>query len=166
MTEWANNVWNVIKICINCYQIISPWWWKHTLLMTETCHVGQYHGCQYPGSFYHQDISNQLAIRLYRINKIISFMRKDSVTSAISVLRDDRKYKYIWVRSRNCGCLVTWFCYQLIAKPGNKTATVPWPDPYVVDGKLPTQRASNEELWWSLHYPDWVLNKQSICQWF
>ena len=24
----------------------------------------------------------------------------------------------IWVRSRNCGCLVTWFCYQLIAKPG------------------------------------------------
>ena len=38
----------------------------------------------------------------------------------------------IWVRSRNCGCLVTWFCYQLIAKPGNKTATVPWPDPYGV----------------------------------
>ena len=36
----------------------------------------------------------------------------------------------IWVRSRNCGCLVTWFCYQLITKPGNKTATVPWPDPY------------------------------------
>ena len=38
----------------------------------------------------------------------------------------------IWVRSRNCGCLVTWFCYQLIAKPGNKTATVSWPDPYFV----------------------------------
>ena len=36
----------------------------------------------------------------------------------------------IWVRSRNCSCLVTWFCYQLIAKPGNKTATAPWPDPY------------------------------------
>ena len=36
----------------------------------------------------------------------------------------------IWVRSRNCDCLVTWFCYQLIAKPGNKTAAVPWPDPY------------------------------------
>ena len=32
---------------------------------------------------------------------------------------------FMWVRSRNCGCLVTWFCYQLIAKPGNKTATVP-----------------------------------------
>ena len=30
----------------------------------------------------------------------------------------------------NCGCIVTWFCYQMIAKPGNKTAIVPWPDPY------------------------------------
>ena len=35
----------------------------------------------------------------------------------------------IWVRSRRCGCLVTWCCYQLIAKPGNKTATHSWPDP-------------------------------------
>ena len=42
------------------------------------------------------------------------------------------KSKLIWIRSRNCGCLVTWFCYQLIAKPGNKTAAVPWPDPYTV----------------------------------
>ena len=39
----------------------------------------------------------------------------------------------IWVRSRTSGCLVTWFCYQLIAKPGNKTAAVSWPDPYVHD---------------------------------
>ena len=37
----------------------------------------------------------------------------------------------IWVRSRNCGCLVTWFCYQLIAIPGNKTAEFSWPDPYI-----------------------------------
>ena len=36
----------------------------------------------------------------------------------------------IWAESQNCGCLVTWFCYQLIANPGNKTAIVPWPDPY------------------------------------
>ena len=36
---------------------------------------------------------------------------------------------YRWVRSRNCGCLVTWFCYQLIAKPGNKTAAGSWLDP-------------------------------------
>ena len=47
---------------------------------------------------------------------------------------------YIWVRSRNCGCLVTWFCYQLIVKPGNKTATVPWPDPYVMS-------SYNSNLW-------------------
>ena len=25
--------------------------------------------------------------------------------------------QYIWVRSRRCGCLITWFCYQMIAKP-------------------------------------------------
>ena len=35
----------------------------------------------------------------------------------------------IWVRSRNCGCLVNWFFYQLIAKPANKTrrSFVTWP---------------------------------------
>ena len=37
----------------------------------------------------------------------------------------------IWGRSRNCGCLVAWFWYQLIAKPGNKIAAVSWPDPYI-----------------------------------
>ena len=37
---------------------------------------------------------------------------------------------FIWVRSRRCGCLVTWFCYHLIAKPGNKTAAHSWPEPY------------------------------------
>ena len=42
------------------------------------------------------------------------------------------QFDSIWVRSWNCGCLVTWFCYQLIAKPGNKTASVSWPNPYVV----------------------------------
>ena len=44
-----------------------------------------------------------------------------------------RNFQCIWVRSQNCGCLVTWFCYQLIAKPGNKTAAVSWPDPYEND---------------------------------
>ena len=38
----------------------------------------------------------------------------------------------IWVMSRRCGCLVTWFCYQLIAKPGNKTAPPLWPYPYCI----------------------------------
>ena len=42
-----------------------------------------------------------------------------------------KQSKVIWVRSQNCSSLVTWFYYQLIAKPGNKTATVPWPDSFV-----------------------------------
>ena len=41
-----------------------------------------------------------------------------------------QKFCLIWVRSRRCGCLVTWFCYQLIVKSGNKTATPSWPDQY------------------------------------
>ena len=32
--------------------------------------------------------------------------------------------------SRRCGCLATWFCYHMIAKPGNKTAAPSWPDPF------------------------------------
>ena len=39
-------------------------------------------------------------------------------------------YWFIWVRSRRCGCLVTWFYYQMIAKPGNTTAAPLWPDSY------------------------------------
>ena len=33
------------------------------------------------------------------------------------------------VTKLQCSCLVTWFCYQLIAKPGNNTAavSVTWP---------------------------------------
>ena len=64
----------------------------------------------------------------------------DMLTTTISILYWIEETKAIivhrliniWVRSRNCGCLVTWFCYQLIAKPGNKTATVSWPDPYTI----------------------------------
>ena len=40
-------------------------------------------------------------------------------------------YLYIWVGSRRWGCLVTWFCYHLITKPGNKTVAPSWPDPYI-----------------------------------
>ena len=50
------------------------------------------------------------------------------ITHGVVNKHDLIKY-IIWVRSWNCGCLVTWFCYQLIAKPSNKTATVSWPDP-------------------------------------
>ena len=52
----------------------------------------------------------------------------------------------IWVRSRNCGCLVTWFCYQLIAKPGNKTAAVSWPDPYI---SVKSQITPHISPWWA-----------------
>ena len=38
----------------------------------------------------------------------------------------------IWVRSQRCACLVTWFCYQMIAKPGNKTGPPSWPDLYIM----------------------------------
>ena len=38
---------------------------------------------------------------------------------------------WIWVGSRRCSCLVTWFCYQMIAKPGNKTVAPSWPGPYI-----------------------------------
>ena len=38
---------------------------------------------------------------------------------------------YILVGSRRWGCLVTWFCYHLITKPGDKTVAPSWPDPYI-----------------------------------
>ena len=67
----------------------------------------------------------------YRCQKITSCVSDDSSDLPAKVGNWCMKYnRNIWVRSRICGCLVTWFCYQLIPKPGNKTATVPWPDPY------------------------------------
>ena len=42
--------------------------------------------------------------------------------------------KQICVGSWRWSCLVNWFCYQLIAKPGNKTAAPPWPDPQCAQG--------------------------------
>ena len=57
----------------------------------------------------------------------------------------------IWVRSQNCGCHVTWFCYHLIAKPGNKTAAVLWPDPY-------TYSLQDIARVCSIH--------QDLCEWF
>ena len=54
----------------------------------------------------------------------------------MGILLSGKMFLYIWMRSRNWGCLVPWFCYQLIAKPGNKTAAVPWPHPYYI-GKGP-----------------------------
>ena len=61
---------------------------------------------------------------------------------------------FTWIRSRNCGCLVTWFCYQLIAKPSNKTATVPWPDPHNKLAIRIDSQVSNPG--WSSHKCSWL----------
>ena len=55
------------------------------------------------------------------------------------------KWHGMWVRSRNCSCLITWFCYHLIAKPGNKTTAVPWPAPYE-QHQLPGAQTTNTFL--------------------
>ena len=71
-------------------------------------------------------IENHRSI-IYGLCRIIS--SSDYRTVRILDLRTPNSNLCIWVRSRNCGCLVTWFCYQMITKPSNKTAAVPWPDP-------------------------------------
>ena len=64
-------------------------------------------------------------------------------TSFSTLLRNYRKWKCIWVRSRNWGCLVAWFCCQLIAKASYKTASVPWPDPFYVLKKISVWQGLN-----------------------
>ena len=61
----------------------------------------------------------------------------------------------MWVKSRRCGCLVTWFCYHLIAKPGNKTASPKWPDPsdylsMLVKGIPDIRTKSTLQVLWNL----------------
>ena len=56
--------------------------------------------------------------------------------SSILLALDISWSNMIWVRSQRCSCLVTWLCYQMIAKPGNKTAAPLWPDPYVIEHNL------------------------------
>ena len=45
---------------------------------------------------------------------------------------------YLLVRSGNWGCLVTWFCYQLIAKPGTLGCQIKGPDCLFISYFLPT----------------------------
>ena len=56
-------------------------------------------------------------------------------------------FLYMLVGSRNCGCLVAWLCYQFMAKPGSRTAAVPWPEPYVFTVYM-TLRLSVYILYW------------------
>ena len=46
------------------------------------------------------------------------------VTSYSMIFHAQIGVKLIWARSQRCGCLVTLFCYQLIAKPVNKIAAL------------------------------------------
>ena len=62
----------------------------------------------------------------------------------------------MWVRPWRCGCLVTWFCYQLIAKPGKKTATPAWAKPYASEAQqniISTCSGSPAVHCWSSQYP-------------
>ena len=70
-------------------------------------------------------------------------LNQEEISTFITTSYQCIQLKWMWVRSWNCGCLVTWFCYQLIAKPGNKTATVSWPDPRVLwqNNKLNSKHA-------------------------
>ena len=77
---------------------------------------------------------------------------------------------FIWVKSQNCGCLVTWFCYQLIAKPRNKTAAVSWPDPsgvgitstIHVKSIISYHQCSNNTFDWLVTQP-WT-NQRQCCK--
>ena len=68
----------------------------------------------------------------------------DSALKYNSGLRTSMVYNIssydIWVRSRWCAFLVTWFCYQIIAKPGGKTGSPSWPDPYYISPCLTDQQ--------------------------
>ena len=48
--------------------------------------------------------------------------------------------------SRRRGCLVAWFCNQLIATPCNETASPPSPDPLCIPGVL--LHAPSDFQWW------------------
>ena len=52
-------------------------------------------------------------------------------TMKISSVILQMKYLYVSVHE-STAVFVTWFCYQMIAKPGNKTATPSWLNSYVL----------------------------------
>ena len=80
----------------------------------EGCHVG--YSREFVGTVYLRTIL-RIAFHNWFINQEKSLV----ITFEI----------WIWIRSHDCGCLVAWFCFQLIARPGNKTVAVSWPDPYI-----------------------------------
>ena len=61
---------------------------------------------------------------IYYPSLVVHMFPQLSCTVVISALG-----KCKCVRSWMYGCLVTWFCCQLIAEPDNKTVAFSWPDP-------------------------------------
>ena len=55
-----------------------------------------------------------------------------SVHGSAFVMFWQGQFLSIQIRSWRCDCLFTWFCYQMIAKPGNKVAAPLWPGPYIL----------------------------------
>ena len=71
-------------------------------------------------------------------NKIIDFSEGVYIVMLVFVFKGKMpghsaemtlQAKSIFAKPGRCSCLVTWLCYHLIAKPGNKTAAPLWPDP-------------------------------------
>ena len=129
--------------CLNSYMFLSnaQWQMQCCLSCMLLMHSGKYNvyaSClMYNGKYnMYSDICSCL---MHSGNTMFTLIYvPDSCTvagtmfTAISNVPLLHTMDIIWVRPRNCGCLVTWFCYQLIAKPGNKTVTVSWPDPYAL----------------------------------
>ena len=93
----------------------------HCGLVTSYGKIDHYWFREWLASWQHQAIARtnvNLLTKMFYGNHLREMWQK----VLMSLIRNT------WVRSWNCGCIVTWFCYHLIAKPGNKTAAVPWPD--------------------------------------
>ena len=67
-------------------------------------------------------------------------------------------------QATRCGCLVTWFCYQLIAKPGNRTAAPSWPDPHdhLHQQNVPGIQQILLQMDYKICISDWPLTSASI----
>ena len=63
---------------------------------------------------------------------MLTYCQRDQCTRKTCMIHQTFvRWAFIWVRSQS-SCLVTWFCYQLVAKPGNKTAAPSWRDSYIL----------------------------------
>ena len=97
-------------------------WWFETPSCPLWCHCNdcndpcilysKYHVCWWPGNIGNWDIGS-LGVNL-ALPKYCGFSTR----------------MFIWVRSCRCASLVNWFCYQMTAKPGNRTDPPSWPDLY------------------------------------